>query len=69
MRSRTRTRNNVKLLYQITKLANSPEERDLVVAITGKVSAQRFIAVAAERGDSDRYRLSCFEHPEFNFER
>jgi len=67
MRSCTET--NGKLVYQITKLANSPEERDLVVAITSKVSAQRFIADSAERGGCDRYRLNCFEHPEFNFER
>ena len=50
-------------VFQITKLASSPEERDLIIAMTSKSSAQRLIAAFAEIGGPDRYRVSCFEHP------
>jgi hypothetical protein len=50
-------------VYQVTKLASSPEERDLVIAMTSKSSALRFIAAIAEAQGPDRYRMTCFEHP------
>jgi hypothetical protein len=50
-------------VYQVTKLASSPEERDLVIAMTSKSSAQRLIAAFAEAQGPDRYRVTCFEHP------
>jgi hypothetical protein len=50
-------------VYQVTKLAFSPGERDLVIAMTSKSSAQRLIATFAEEQGPDRYRVSCFEHP------
>ena len=50
-------------VFKITKLASSPEERDLIIAMTSKSSAQRLIAAFAEIGGPDRYRVSCFEHP------
>jgi hypothetical protein len=50
-------------VYQVTKLASSPEERDLVIAMTSKSSAQRLIAAFAESQGPDRYRVTCFEHP------
>jgi hypothetical protein len=50
-------------VFQITKLASSTEERDLIIAITSKSSAQRLIAAFAEIGGPDSYRVSCFEHP------
>ena len=50
-------------VFQITKLASSPDEGDLIIAMTSKQSAQRLIAAFAERGGSGRYRVSCFEHP------
>ena len=50
-------------VYQVTKLASSPGERDLVIAMTSKSSAQRLIAAFAEEQGPDRYRVTCFEHP------
>jgi len=50
-------------VFQITKPASFPEERDLIIAMTSKSSAQRLIAAFAEIGGPDRYRVSCFEHP------
>jgi hypothetical protein len=50
-------------VFQITKLASSPGERELIVAMTSKASAQRFIAAFAEIGGSERYRVTCFDHP------
>jgi hypothetical protein len=50
-------------VYQVTKLASSPEERDLVIAMTSKSSAQRLIAAFAEAQGPDQYRVTCFEHP------
>ena len=49
-------------VYQVTKLASSPSERDLVIALTSKTSAQRLIASLAEEGGRDRYRVTAFQH-------
>ena len=50
-------------VYQVTKLASSPGERDLIIAMTSKTSAQRLIAAFAEMGGPERYRVCSFEHP------
>ena len=50
-------------VFQITKLASSPGERDLIIAMTSKTSAQRLIAAFAEMGGPERYRVCSFEHP------
>jgi hypothetical protein len=49
-------------VYQVTKLASSPGERDLVIAMTSKSSAQRLIASLAEVKGPDRYRVTAFQH-------
>jgi hypothetical protein len=50
-------------VFQIRKLASSPGERELIVAMTSKASAQRLIAAFAEIEGSERYRVTCFDHP------
>jgi hypothetical protein len=51
-------------VFQITKLASSPGERDLIIGMTSKTSAQRLIAALAEQENGiERYRVSCFTHP------
>ena len=52
------------MVYEIRKLPESPDERPLIIAQTGKQSAQRLLAALAEQEGRDRYRLSTFEHPE-----
>ncbi len=52
------------LVYQITKLARTPGERDLIVALTSKRSAQNMLANIAERESINRYRLTAFRHAE-----
>jgi hypothetical protein len=56
-------------VYQIVELPRKPEDRPVIIAMTSKKSAKAFIAAVAEQGEAERYRVSCFEHPEFNFER
>jgi hypothetical protein len=51
------------VVYQVTRLPDSPEECEIVVATTSKQSMQRLIAGLAERGEADRYRVTSFEHP------
>ena len=48
--------------FQVTKLASSPSERDLVIALTSKQSAQRLVASLAEVEGPDRYRVTAFHH-------
>ena len=50
-------------VYQLTRMARSNEERDLVVATGCKSSIQRLVAALAEQQGPERYRVSCFEHP------
>jgi hypothetical protein len=52
------------MVYQVTKLARTPEERDLIIAMTSKKSAQNLIARLAEQQGPDRYRVSRFQHAE-----
>ena len=49
-------------VFKVTKLASSPSERDLVIAMTSKTSAQRLIASLAEVEGPDRYRVTAFQH-------
>jgi len=49
-------------VYQLTRMARSNEERDLVIA-TGCKGIQKLVAALAEQQGPDRYRVSCFEHP------
>ena len=53
-------------VYQITKIAQDPNERPIIIAMTSKKSAQRIIAALAEQGELARaqYRLTRFSHPE-----
>jgi anti-sigma-K factor RskA len=58
------------LVYQVTRLPHSPDEKPLVVAITSKESAQRLVAaLAEEEGRLDGYKVTAFTHPEFAFMR
>jgi hypothetical protein len=50
------------IIYQITKLARTPEERDLIIAMTSKRSAKNLIAALAEHEPLDRYRVMAFGH-------
>jgi hypothetical protein len=52
------------LVYQVTRLPDSPREREIVVAITSKTSAQRLIAGFADQGEADHYRVTAFRHPD-----
>jgi hypothetical protein len=56
-------------VYQITKLADHPDEQPIIIAMTSKKSAQRIIAALAEQGElaRARYKVSRFSHPEFSF--
>ena len=56
-------------VYQVVQLPRSPEDRLLVIAMTSKTSAQKLIAAFAESEGPEGYRCTCFEHPEFNFDR
>jgi hypothetical protein len=58
------------LVYQVTRLPHSPDEKPLVVAITSKESAQRLVAaLAEEEGRLGGYKVTAFTHPEFAFMR
>ena len=58
------------LVYQVTRLPHSPDEKPLVVAITSKESAQWLVAaLAEEEGRLDGYKVTAFTHPEFAFMR
>ena len=58
------------LVYQVTRLPHSADEKPLVVAITSKESAQRLVAaLAEEEGRLDGYKVTAFTHPEFAFMR
>ena len=50
-------------VYQLTRMARSNEERDLVIATGCKSSIQKLVAALAEQQGPERYRVSCFEHP------
>ena len=54
-------------VYQVTKLPDSPDEHEIVVAVTSKSSAARLIAGLADEGEAGRYRVTAFEHPELPF--
>lgn len=56
-------------VYEVVQLPRSPEDRPLIIAMTSKTSAQKLIAAFAESEGPERYRCTCFEHPEFNFDR
>jgi hypothetical protein len=49
-------------VYQITKLARTPEERDLIIAMTSKQSMQKLIAKLSEQYLGDKYRVTAFQH-------
>lgn len=49
-------------IYQITKLARTPEERDLIIAMTSKTSMQKLIAKLSEQYLGDKYRVTAFQH-------
>jgi len=49
-------------IYQVTKLARTPEERDLIIAMTSKTSMQKLIAKLSEQYLGDRYRVPAFQH-------
>ena len=53
-------------VYEITRIAQDPDERPIVIAMTSKKSAQRIIAALAEQGELARaqYKLTRFNHPE-----
>lgn len=51
-------------VYQITKMARTPEERDLIIAMTSKQSAKNLLAHLAEQRLGDRYRVTAFKHQE-----
>jgi hypothetical protein len=57
------------VLYQITKLPQSPGDGPTVIAITSKQSAQQLIAALAEQGELRRaeYKVTRFMHPELSF--
>jgi hypothetical protein len=55
-------------VYQVMQLPRTLEDRPIIIAMTSKSSAQRIIAALAEQGEADRYRVSCFEHPELPLE-
>jgi hypothetical protein len=55
-------------VYQVIELPRAPEEQPVVIAMTSKSSAQRIIAALTEQGEADRYRVSCFDHPELGLE-
>jgi hypothetical protein len=50
-------------VYQLTRMARSNEELDLVIATGCKSSIQKLVAALAEQQGPDRYRVTCFEHP------
>jgi hypothetical protein len=50
-------------VYQLTRMARSNEERDLVIATGCKSGVQKLVAALAEQQGPDRYRVTCFEHP------
>jgi hypothetical protein len=50
-------------VYQLTRMARSNEERDLVIATGCKSSIQKLVAALAEQRGPECYRVSCFEHP------
>jgi hypothetical protein len=56
-------------VYQITKLAQHPDEQPIIIAMTSKKSAKALIAALAEQGELARgeYRVTRFSHPEFSF--
>jgi len=58
-------------VYQITKLAQHPDEQPIIIAMTSKKSAKALIAALAEQGELDRaeYRVTRFSHPEFSLQR
>ena len=59
---------NGMLVYQVTRLPRSPDEKPLVLATTSKQSAQRLVAaLAEEEGRVDGYQITAFRHPEFTF--
>jgi hypothetical protein len=49
-------------VFKVVKLAFSPGERDLVIAMTSKQSAKRLIASLSEVEGPDRYRVTAFHH-------
>jgi hypothetical protein len=49
-------------IYQFTKLARTPEERDLIIAMTSKQSMQKLIASLSEQYLGDQYRVTAFKH-------
>jgi hypothetical protein len=60
---------NESTVFQITKLARTPEERDEIIALTGKKTMQRMIAELSQEFLGDRYRVNTFQHRELPFER
>jgi len=50
-------------VYQLTRMARSNEEQDLVIATGCKSSIQKLVAALAEQQGPDRYRVTFFEHP------
>jgi hypothetical protein len=56
------------VVYQVTRLPRSPDQKPLVLAITSKKSAQRLVAALAEQeGRIDACQITMFRHPEFSF--
>ena len=58
---------NVKLeekVYQVTRLPRDVQDREEIICFTSKASAQRLIAGLAEQQGPDRYRVTCFNHPQ-----
>ena len=54
------------VVYEVTRLPRSLDEKPLVLALTSKQSAQRLVAaLAEEEGRLDGYKITTFEHPEF----